>query len=97
MPLPLGRPGAMLLSLSAFRRAVRRCFSHFVAVTLFRVWTMEPHRRTSQRSAPPLLLSDKRGGLVRHAVSCSIPAEHAPPQRVVTPDIPHVRSAAAPV
>jgi hypothetical protein len=49
MPLPFGRPGAMLLSPSTFRREVRRCFSHFAAVALFRVWTMEPHRRTSLR------------------------------------------------
>jgi hypothetical protein len=49
----LGAPSAMLLSPSTFRREVRRCFSHFVAVALFRVWTMEPHRRTTLRSAGP--------------------------------------------
>src|SRR6266516_4877002 len=37
------------------RREVRRCFSYFVVVTLFRVWTMESHRRTSLHSATPIL------------------------------------------
>jgi GntR family transcriptional regulator/MocR family aminotransferase len=41
----------MLLSPSTFQREVRCCFSHVVAVTLFQVWTMEPHRRTRLRSA----------------------------------------------
>jgi hypothetical protein len=40
MPLPFGRPRAMLLSPSTFRREVRRCLSHFAAVMLFRAWTM---------------------------------------------------------
>ena len=31
----------------------RHCFSHFAVVTLFRVWTLEPHRRTTLRSATP--------------------------------------------
>jgi hypothetical protein len=43
----------MLLSPSTFWREVRRCFSHFAVVALFRVWAMEPHRRTSLRSANP--------------------------------------------
>jgi hypothetical protein len=53
MPLPFGLPDAMLLSPSTFRREVRHCFSHIAVVTLFRVWTMEPHRRTSLRSSSP--------------------------------------------
>src|ERR1700731_3215715 len=32
----------------------RSGFSRFVAVALFRVWTMEPHRHTSLLSATPL-------------------------------------------
>jgi hypothetical protein len=35
MPLPFGRPFAMLLSSSTFQREVRRCFPHLAIVTLF--------------------------------------------------------------